>query len=70
MTVEHSKQVGFDARYVESLLLDNSNIKSQDYTTGLELLRNYSGIPEDLVVSHVSEIVRLPGPSVSPRHQR
>ncbi|KAI4259831.1 MAG: hypothetical protein L6R42_004370, partial [Xanthoria sp. 1 TBL-2021] len=56
MPLESSKQVGFDARYVEALLLDESNIKSPDYTAGLELLRKYSGIPEDQLVSHVAEI--------------
>lgn len=57
MPVESSKQVGFDARYVESLLLDESNIKSEDYTAGLDLLRNYSLIPDNQIVSHVVEIV-------------
>ena len=69
MAVEASKQVGFDTRYVEALLLDKSNIKSRDYTTGLELLRNYSGIPENQLVSHVSEIVRLPGSDIFACHQ-
>lgn len=59
MPVQSPKQVGFDARYVKPLLLDESNIKSRDYTAGLELLRKYSGIPEDQLVSHVAEIVSL-----------
>lgn len=59
MPGEHSKQVGFDSRYVAKLLLDESNIKSRDYTAGIELLRKYSNIPEDQLVFHVTEIVRL-----------
>ncbi|KAL8969997.1 MAG: hypothetical protein Q9183_001725 [Haloplaca sp. 2 TL-2023] len=58
MAVESSKQVSFDERYVEKLLLDESNIKSRDYSAGLELLRKYSGIPEDQLVSHVAETQR------------
>ncbi|KAI4199447.1 MAG: hypothetical protein LQ348_001886 [Seirophora lacunosa] len=56
MPGEHSKQVGFDSRYVAKLLLDESNIKSRDYTAGIELLRKYSNIPEDQLVFHVTEI--------------
>ncbi|KAL8957979.1 MAG: hypothetical protein Q9193_004874 [Seirophora villosa] len=59
MSGEHSKQVGFDPRYVENLLLDESYIKSRDHTAVLELLRKYSNIPEDQLVFHVAEIVRL-----------
>ncbi|KAL8953259.1 MAG: hypothetical protein Q9222_000864 [Ikaeria aurantiellina] len=59
MTTEASKQVGFDVRYVESLLLDESNIKSQDHAAGLELLRKYSSIPEHQLVSHVVKVVSL-----------
>lgn len=53
----NSKQVDFDSRYVESLLLDESNIQSQDYAAGRELLRVYSEIPEQELASHVAEIV-------------
>ena len=53
----NSKQVDFDSRYVESLLLDESNIQSQDYAAGRELLRVYSKIPEQELASHVAEIV-------------
>lgn len=51
------QQVAFDARHVESLLLDKSNITARDYATGLNLLRNYSRIPEEETTSHVAEIV-------------
>lgn len=57
-------QVAFDARYVESLLLDESNIASRDYATGLDLLRNYSNIPEEQITSHVAEIVNASPPFV------
>lgn len=52
------QQVTFDARYVGSLLLDKSNIANRDYATGLDLLRNYSKIPEEEIPSHVADIVR------------
>ena len=52
------QRVAFDARYVERLLLDKSNITARDYATGLDLLRNYSKIPEEEITSHVAEIVR------------
>ncbi len=51
------QQVAFDARYVESLLLDKSNITARDYAGGLDLLRNYSKIPEEEITSHVADIV-------------
>ena len=59
MTTSDSKQVAFDSRYVEELLLDESNIASRDYAVGLELLRSYSKIPEGEIASHVAQIVSL-----------
>ena len=58
-----SKQVSFDSRYVESLLLDESNIQSGLYATGRELLKQYSKIPDDKIASHVASVVRLSLPS-------
>ena len=60
MSDQKKEQVAFDARYVESLLLDESNITSRDYAAGLDLLRNYSKIPEEQISSHVAEIVNAP----------
>ena len=51
------QQVAFDARYVGSLLLDKSNIAARDYATGLDLLRNYSKIPEEEIRAHVADIL-------------
>jgi len=54
-----SKQVNFDLRYVESLLIDESNIQSSVYAAGRELLQNYSKIPENEIASHVVDVVCL-----------
>ena len=51
------KQVTFDERYVESLLLEKSEIQYADYAAGRELLLSYSHIPEDKISSHVVNIV-------------
>ena len=53
----NSKKVTFDSRYVQSLLLDESNIQSLDYASGRELLRFYSKIPEQELATHVADIV-------------
>ena len=52
-----SKQVTFDERYVESLILDESKIQYADYAAGRELLLSYSHIPEEQIPSHVADIV-------------
>lgn len=52
-----SKQINFDERYVESLLLDKSKIQYADYAAGRELLLSYSQIPEEELPLHVAEIV-------------
>ncbi|KAL8662118.1 MAG: hypothetical protein Q9202_005010 [Teloschistes flavicans] len=58
MPAQGSKQVSFDSRYVEALLLDESSVKFQDFAGGRALLRDYSKIPEDQIAGHVSEIQR------------
>lgn len=53
------KQVNFDPRYIESLLLDESELQSSVYATGRELLRSYSRVPDDKIASHVADVVCL-----------
>ena len=57
MTHAASREVKFDPRYVESLLLDESNIKFQEYAAGCTLSRQYSNIPENSIAAHVADIV-------------
>ena len=55
-----TKPIEFDRRYINSLLLDETNIHSRQYAAGCELLRKYSHIPEDHIVAHIADIVRIP----------
>jgi len=55
----HFETSNFDLRYVESLLIDESNIQSSVYAAGRELLQNYSKIPENEIASHVVDVVCL-----------
>ena len=53
-----SGHVVFEERFVESLLLDEANVKHTEYAAGRELLLSYSHLPEETLPSHVVEIVR------------
>lgn len=51
--------VAFDERFVESLLLDRSNIQHPAFAAGRELLLSYSHIPLENIPAHVADIVSL-----------
>ena len=54
-----SNHVAFDERFVESLILDESNIQNPDFAAGRELLLSYSHIPVARIPAHVADIVSL-----------